>query len=437
MSSGAKQRVERYGFDVQFERTLAVALCYLPALFGVIGREIAIEKLADPVATLLVRAVQSVAEDLKRGPSDAVVVMQRLRRWSADGRVTIEEIDAALDLINDITGGIEIENIAEEVLSEVVPVLQRHMRGDAVRIALDEYGKRGDFAPVVELVERAKTLGTVDRTAGSKLSLAALDGFARLRNAHRLSTGVPDLDMHLNGGTMRGTASLIVGGAKAGKSMTLTNVAATAMEAGLFVAEATLELSEADQQARLLANLTGIPIDAIMEGTADERLRTELAVLLPKLGAYRVKFFAATVTRMSDIQSWVAEIEREEGRKIDLLVIDYIDKLGSSNPRHTTGYDIQGAAAEAFRLYCHSRNIWGWTASQPKRREKKDRTKRIELDDIADSMNKARVLDLIVTVHAPTDNEIEFYVAGNRHGRGNFGTSPLPHDFACARPIPK
>lgn len=428
-----ERKARPYGLDPAFERVVAALLCSRPKFYGVIGHELDPSRFEVPVAALVVRAVLEIGKERGRGPADPVLVTQRLHRWVQDGVATREEVLAVVDLLDDLLDKLPPE---QAVVDELAPVLKRTLQEETVRQAMDAYTKKGDFAEVEDLMRRAKVLGVHDHSTGPKFGLGSLKDIARLRQADRLATGILELDAGLGGGLPRGKAGMIVAPAKAGKSMFLTNQIATAMAQGLFVVEATLELNEEDQQTRLIANLTSIPIDAIVDGQDEPAIEAALAPLLPTLGVFRVKFFPAKVTAMADVIEWVGEVEREEGRKVDLLVVDYLDKLGSSNKKHSGEYEIQGQAAEDFRLYCHGRGIWGWTASQPKRRDAKERQKRIEIDDIADSMGKARVMDLILTAHRPSEDEIEFFVAGNRHGKDKFSVGPFPHNLACAQVAP-
>lgn len=422
-----------YGFNPDFERAIAVLLAHRPKFYGLVGRDLDYERFTVPAVRLVVKLVKAMGAESGHGPSAFVLVVQRATRAMEEGTVTREEVDDIIDLFDEFGSNLPNE---PEVVAELVPVLKRELEAVAVRSAIDVYGRKGSFDEVAATLRRSETLGKVDRSTGSKLSVAALGDIRRLRQGDRLQTGILELDFNLGGGLPRGKAGMIVAGAKVGKSFFLTGQAAHALAQGHFVALATLELSEEDQNARLISNLTGVPIDAVVDGSQEERITELLEELLPTLGVFRVKFFPAGLTTMVDIVEWVKEIEEEEKRKVDLLEIDYIDKVGSSNKKHSSTYDIQGQAAEDFRLHIVSRQCWGWTASQPKRRDAKERGRRIEIDDIADSQNKVRVMDLILTAHRPCEEEVEFYVAGNRNGRDKFSVGPFPHALAIAQLVP-
>ena len=429
-------KVTPYGFAAAFERVLAVALINSQKLYGAVGHEIDATRIADLPARHAILACHAIAKDTGRGPAAGVLVVQRLQRWCADGKLTQASVDDVLDMLDEYHEAARIPH--EAILDEVLPVIKRQLQADAVRAAIDEYSRGSNMARVAATIKRAETVGTFDKSAGLTLGRNALKAIAKQNTSARLPTGVFDLDAGLCGGLPRGKAGMIVGGAKGGKSMWMTSMIANALKLGKFVVLATLELSEEEQHSRLIANLLNVPIDYVIANAESEDLAEAVDALLPQLGRFEVKFFPPTATSIPDIAEWISETEdasASEGgpSKVDLFVLDYLDKCCSTNRNHTSGYDIQGQVAEDFRLYCHGRNIWGWTGSQRKRTDAKERGKRIHIDDVGDSQNKVRVMDLIVTVHSPTPDEVELYVAGNRNGPDKFGVGPYVHNFACAQ----
>lgn len=432
--SPAKKPIEMYGLDPSFERMVATMACCRPTFYGTVGHAMQAERLAVAPAALALCAAQAHAKDTGRGASSPLVVVQRIRRWVTEGRQTQEELNDVIDMIDDHADSLPDER---EVAAEVVPVMTRLLHGETALAAIEAYKKGEGFDAVEKMIQQSRAIGVIDKSIGSKLGVGVLDNIAAMRQADRLGTGVLELDVRLGGGLPRGCTGLFVAPAKAGKSQWLINVSACALEQGMFVAMVTLELSEEDQQARLIANLTGMPIDAIADVTNRAEVERRLNEKLPTLGVFRVKFYPAKITTMEDIADWVKEIEAEEGRKIDALIIDYVDEMGVTNKTLRSEYEVQGQAMRDVRLYVHGRSIYGWTAAQPKRRDVQTRTKRLEIDDIADSMKKGRIADLIITCIRPSEQEVEMFVAGFRYGEDKFSVGPLVHEFACARFVPR
>jgi len=216
-------------------------------------------------------------------------------------------------------------------------------------------------------------------------------------------------------------------------SIYLSHQTASAMRANRFVALATLELPEPIIIARIKANLLGFTIDEILNGSL-EKAEQKFMALAPSLGSCVVKEFAPKATTIHDIFAWVKDLEAEEGKKIDLLVVDYADKLGTGRADDNS-YVTGGTVFEGLRHYSVERDIWCWTASQPKRMTKGQ--KRIELDDIADSINKARVADLVVTMNPKGDGDLlSYYLAKNRMGKTGKTIDDLPQEFEYGRIAP-
>ena len=283
----------------------------------------------------------------------------------------------------------------------------------------------------MRLIEDANKIGISKQSSGLKLEAAALSEISALRHLDKLPTGVDDLDYYLDGGLPRGSLGVVIGGSGDGKSMYLTQVAAMAAAQGCSTLYATLELPEPVVLARMTASLTQIPLHKILSGSpiAADRLKN----LAHKIGPTRIREFTAKATTAQDIMSWVDEVQRLDNRSVDCLVVDYADKLAAAGER--SDYSEMGKVYESLRVGCHERGLWGWTASQATR--KKMGTKRLDQDDVADSMHKVRVADLVVTLTVTetpeAEREVEIFVAKNRHGASRKALGPFKTDFAFGR----
>ena len=280
-------------------------------------------------------------------------------------------------------------------------------------------------------IEDAKKIGVAKKSSGLKLEASALSEVSALRHLDKLPSGVDDLDYYLDGGLPRGSLGIVIGGSGDGKSMFLTQAAAMAAAQGCSTLYATLELPEPVVLARLTASLTQVPLHKIISGSpiAADRLRR----LADKIGPTRIREFTAKATTAEEIMAWVDEVQRTDNRPVDCLVVDYADKLSAAGER--SDYSEMGRVYEALRVGCHERGVWGWTASQATR--KKHGTRRLDQDDVADSMHKVRVADLVVTLTVTetpeAEREVELFVAKNRHGESRKSLGPFKVDFGFGR----
>lgn len=426
---------EPYPFNVAFEAALVTLLCSRPRLFGRLGREIEADLLSSKSATLAVQAAQAIAHDTGNGPDSLLTVLQRIRRWVYEGKHTIEELEAVSDLFDEAEdAGLPSE---EQVVAEAAPILQRRLQAQATRTAIEEYGRRGDMSKVIDLVARSARLGTVDTSVGLQMGDTAFREIDRVRLMERLPVGILELDAGLDGGLQRGGLGIALGGPGDGKSMFLSHGAAHAMLRGLRVGYATLELPEVVVSARIFGNLVGVPVSEILAGRHDvARARwSELGVS----GSCVVKEFPASVTSVEDIQDWVRLVEDHQHAPLDLLIVDYVDKLANprKDGRELGGYEGGRHNTEGLRLFAFEKKNWCWTASQSRRRDKGAKKHFLDLDDTADSMHKPRVADLVVSLNAQDGGAtMTFFVAKHRTGRARFSVGPLPTEFELGRVAP-
>jgi len=284
-------------------------------------------------------------------------------------------------------------------------------------------------------------IGRVDISLGTPMA-EARRSIDSIHDLERLSLGIQELDMQLGGGPPRGTESVVISSTGGGKSMMMNTVCANALLLGRSVLYATLELPVPWVMARLKAALTGVPINSILNGHLEEA-SLKLDALLPRLGRFWCQEFPAGVATPEDLFSWVELYRAREGIYPDLLVIDYGDKIRADARKEENGSAAFGRVFEKFRLFAHEHSLWVLTACQSRnirqtpgtKKKKADRTSLIEKEDVADSVAKIRVADLVITLTSKEDGVI-YKVGKYRYGQGDSIVGPLPHDWECGRMVP-
>lgn len=452
-----------YWLEARFERAVVALSCSSPSFWVRVGHAVDPECLNVPEARLAMRAARQVAADTGAAPGGSAIVLQRLRRWMEGGKASYEDCLAVGDLLLLAEDDPPLAEAA--VVAELAPVLRKRVRHAAVLKVMEE-AKRDDadddepFPEALKLIKKAATLGAevAAADAGVLLGEGSYEVMEAARHAERLSTGIEDLDILLKGGPRRGGFQLWLGGTNSGKSMALIQRIARAMRLGMTCGLATLELSVEEQLARLKSNLTGVPIDDILDDP--QCVRPYLQKMA--LGPCYVQTFTAYATTVADVAAWVDVVELAEGRRrardgvpldllrvpLDLLAVDYADLLGaptSAGKEGEHGYTVGKHVFGALRLYAEGekepgdgghpgRNLWVDSASAATR--SKDKRKRITTDDVADSLHKARRATLVVSINPSEDGGIEFFVTKNTHGKAQFSVGPLPPDFECGRIAP-
>jgi replicative DNA helicase len=140
----------------------------------------------------------------------------------------------------------------------------------------------------------------------------------------QVSTGWPAMDKKLFGGFNRGELNIFAGGSGAGKSLFLANIGVNMAEKGLNVIYLTLELAESLVSMRLDSMTTGIPSRDVFKSIDDVEMKVKM--IGKKSGAFQVKYMPSGKTA-NDVRSYIKEYEIKTGKKVDVLLIDYLDLL--------------------------------------------------------------------------------------------------------------
>ncbi len=433
---GRPQATEPYAFAPAFEKAFLLFFCTKPKVFGNVFKFLDPDALSPGAPRLAARAALQIGAELGHGPSSALAIIQRIRRWQYEGKVAATDLAAVSALFDD--GEQDLDE--EAVLAEVVPVLRKRIERQSLLDAMGAFSRGDDPMLALKRIEAAQRMGKHDNSIGTVLGPSSFDEIERLKGVQRLRTGILELDDALDGGPMRGTASMFLGKTNGGKSIGLIQVAVSAALQGFHVAYATLELPDPVILSRIKACMTGVPTNAILADPYKSGAVERLAYLQsrPDFGVVVVKTFTPKVSRPFELFSWVKDTEQEWGRQVDVLVVDYADKLSADSVKkgEDSTYHAMGSVYDQLYAFARDNTRWVWSASQASK-NKEHASRLIDLDDVSDSMNKVRNFDLVVSLNGrEEDAQMIFFVAKNRLGARNAKVGPLPVDFSRSRIAP-
>lgn len=424
-----------YGFNKKFERQLVTVLCQDPETFGRIAPDMDPTLLDDEDAQRALQIAHLLYQETGRGPSGHVIVLQRMARQKFEGKFRQKHIDRVCDMFE----ACEDAGLPEpdDLVDQVVPIIRRIIQDEAVRIGIDQVNKEdGDLSGVSELIEKATDLGKIDQSIGTEYDDEAYKAIAALSTIPRLGSGIEELDIALQGGFESGSMNYFLGGAGDGKSMALVQCAASGIMSGLNVLYVTLEVSKARTMLRLMSNLTNIPMEKLklIDGKFELGQR-RMAEVLAEGGRFRCEYMTPTVTQLKDIKGLCRRSEEHDGVKYQVIIIDYADRLGYDSKKHRNDYKGMLEVYESFRIWMEGEDRWGLTASQAIRRTSKSgKRRKLDTDDAADSQNKVRVTDGMITLNVSEDSsEITFFVGKARTGAARKTVGPLPTKWAFAQ----
>ena len=184
--------------------------------------------------------------------------------------------------------------------------------------------EEGNYGPVEDKIKSAVQVG-LQKDLGIDYFRDPKGRLMGLKDSNgQVSTGWASLDRKLFGGFNRGELNIFAGGSGAGKSLFLANLGVNWALAGMNVVYLTFELSEALVAMRVDSMTTDIPTKEIFKDLDTVEMKVKLVG--KKSGAFQIKYMPSG-KNTNDIRSFVKEYEIKTGKRIDVLLIDYLDLM--------------------------------------------------------------------------------------------------------------
>ena len=250
--------------------------------------------------------------------------------------------------------------------------------------------EKGDYAPVEDKIKEAVNIG-LTRDMGTDYFEDPKGRLEKLKNSNgQVSTGWQNLDKKLFGGFNRGELNIFAGGSGAGKSLFLQNLAVNWATAGLNTVYISFELSESLVSMRLDAMITNIPTRKIFPEL--ENVEMKVKMMAKKSGNLQIKYLPSGSTVL-DIKSYIKELEIKNKKKIDAVLIDYLDLMMPKSKRISPAdlFIKDKYVSEELRNLATESNVVLTTASQLNRASVEE----IEFDHshIAGGLSKVQTAD--------------------------------------------
>jgi replicative DNA helicase len=184
--------------------------------------------------------------------------------------------------------------------------------------------EKGEYGSVEEKIKKAVQIG-LQKDMGTDYFDDPRARLMRIKDKNgQISTGWKAVDDKLFGGMNRGELNIFAGGSGAGKSLFLANLGLNWALQGMNVVYLSLELSEELVSMRMDAMLTGMPTKEIFKQLDDVEMKIKM--IGKKAGQFQVKYMPSGKTT-NDLRSYLKEYEIKMGRKVDVLLVDYLDLL--------------------------------------------------------------------------------------------------------------
>ena len=200
----------------------------------------------------------------------------------------------------------------------------RHKAIERAIIASADLLEKHNYGEVETLIKEAVQIGLA-RDMGTDYFADPRGRLMGLKDKNgQISTGWPCMDRKLFGGMNRGELNIFAGGSGAGKSLFLANLGVNWALMGLNVVYLTLELSEALVSMRIDSMVTGVGTKEIFKDLDDVEMKVKM--IGRKAGMLQIKYMPSGKT-VNDIRAYIKEYEIRVGKKVDVLLVDYLDLL--------------------------------------------------------------------------------------------------------------
>ena len=210
------------------------------------------------------------------------------------------------------------------------------------------------------------------------------------------------LDEKLKGGLSKGELGFILAPPYVGKSAGLVQFGTNALFSGKNVLHVTVELSKAKTGVRYDMCVTGTPYEEIIK---DRKAFAKKLMSFQKLykGQLFIEEFPSRTLTVQALKAFIKRVEKIKKIKIDELILDYADELKRPNWENTS-YAV-GDVVSKLRGMTQELNIATWSATQTNRAGFSKAT--IDMDDVADSWDKAKVADVMIGFCQSKEEEIK------------------------------
>jgi replicative DNA helicase len=272
----------------------------------------------------------------------------------------------------------------------------------AIEVGLNEDGEGYDYFAMIE----SRTEERLDEASGKT-------------PPRGITTGVLKLDeLLLHKGWGRKELSLLMGGAKSGKTTAMIAFAKNAALAGKNVLYVTLEVAARIIAERLDATISDNIVKELGKNIHD--VRTKIEALQKKSGVLKLHEYPTGSFTPNQLRGLI-ERYKAKGIIFDFVVVDYLDIMA---PNHRYNDPIENSKS----IYVDMRGIAveeGFamlSATQTNREGFKSTVAKAE--HVAEDFNRIRIADIVISINATEEErakgEARLYFAASRNQEAGF-----------------
>ena len=396
---------------------------------------------SSPYAQLFVELIVKYYQKKNRVPAGLGESMNLVSQWHNRGKITKKVKAATIDYLHDCSwaGAIADER---ETSAQFADLMRSWLHYRAAHKSFELAAERKPLTEVADLILAADGLLIDNVDTAIHANVTDIRTWVNLIKTsgvlYRMPTGVTAWDSFLDGGLPRGTLGIVIAPTGGGKSITLSQMCASALMRGQDAAYISLEIDQAQIAARILAPIAGLPIDLMIKRAegASAYLESTFRRTHSALGNLYLEHFPEGITAHECLSALDKRFEADAKKGIPRpknFYFDYLDRFGGGKTRGTDSYSMGRDVTQTIRNYIAHWEAWGWSACQSKRFVTKASYRDSGVDDVADSMHKVRISDIVINILFNKDgvngDEIASRISKHRNGKSGQKTPFQPVDF--------
>ena len=256
-----------------------------------------------------------------------------------------------------------------------------------------ESGEFEAYNKIEEIIQKALQVGISNDEATDVFH--DIDGALEKDFRHPLPTGIVGIDNLLKGGLGIGELGVVLAPTGTGKTTLLTKFANTAYNLGYNVVQIFFEDNPGNIKRKHYTIWTDIAPDQQPEFKEEVKAKVEEAQAKSK-GSLKLLKLASDNVTVSEIKNKIRKMNSELGKKVDLLVLDYVDCISSDKSTNGEEWKGEGSVMRSLESMTGEFEMAIWTATQGNRESISSEV--VTGDQMGGSIKKAQIAHVILSI---------------------------------------
>lgn len=418
----AAEEVERFEFDSDFQTKLSAHVLGDYGFMRRVGQLIRpeyFENIGEAAIVNMAKKYWDRYGQVAPKASHGLLLKAEFDSGAIRGDAKAEAVAAIKRLWSqDLAGGVH-------AAEQVADFCKHQAMSQAILSSVDYLGKK-KFEKIEQVVKEALAIGINDEGDSydyferiAERTEERLDKAAGKVPPQGVTTGFPKMDDVLyHRGWGKKELSVLMGGAKSGKTTAMIGFAKSASLSGKNVLYVTLEVSAKIISERLDASMSDNMMKELGKHIND--IDTKVRDIQKRAGCLKIHEFAPGSFTPGQLTRLIESYEAK-GIFFELVVVDYADIM-APDQRSNDVIENSKNIYIGLRAVAFEKNVALLSATQSNREGFKSTVAKAE--HIADDFNKVRIVDLLISINITEEErangEARLFFAASRNQESNF-----------------